>query len=167
MRFLFAIPLVLFSFGLSAQYNTETWETTKIVDEFGDETGEVAKSIFCEGTFSNSATSGSDLYARVIDQENILAIQLFEYQTPPSVSLAFENAVGQIKVKRADKSVETYKAFASKDGGVYFTADVGRDFYSLVVNGGGEEITVLIKQEDFTEYGRAQYRFKLKTQPAE
>ena len=42
MRFLFAIPLVLFSFGLSAQYNTETWETTKIVDEFGDETGEVA-----------------------------------------------------------------------------------------------------------------------------
>jgi len=41
-----------------------------------------AKSIYCEGVFSNSATSNSDLYARVIEQNDMIIIQLFEYQDP-------------------------------------------------------------------------------------
>ena len=160
------IMLAGFPFLGAAQLNFE-WETVEIVDEFGDVTGESAKSIYCSGVFSNSATSNSDLYARVTEQNGMIIIQLFEYQSPPSVALGLDDALGKIKVKRSNGEIEQYDAFAPESGGVYFTKDVGRDFLDLVINGDGEEITILIKEEDFSDYGSASYRFKLKTQVAE
>lgn len=147
-----------------AQLNFDVWQSEEVVDEFGDPTGVLAKSIYCEGVFSNSATSNSDLYARVIEQNDIIIIQLFEYQTPPSVALGLRDATGKIKVKREDATVEEYDAFAMKSGGVYFTQDIGRNFIDLVANGEGEKITVLVREDAFSEYGSAVYRFSLITQ---
>ena len=51
-----------------------------------------------------------------------------------------------------------------KSGGVYFTQDIGRNFIDLVANGEGEKITVLLREDSFSEYGSAVYRFSLITQ---
>ena len=166
MKFIQILFLALLPVFGSAQLNYE-WETVEIVDEFGDPTGDVAKSVYCEGVFSNSATSNSDLIARVSDQSELIVIQLYEYASPPSVSMGLGDEIGKIKVKRADGTVQEFGAWSPKGGGLYFSKDLGRDFIDLVLNGGGEEITVLIKEKDFSEYGSASYRFKLKTQPAE
>ncbi len=158
MKFIQILFLALLPVFGSAQLNYE-WETVEIVDEFGDPTGDVAKSVYCEGVFSNSATSNSDLIARVSDQSELIVIQLYEYASPPSVSMGLGDERGKIKVKRADGTVEEFGAWSPKGGGLYFSKDLGRDFIDLVINGGGEEITVLVKEEDFSEYGSASYRF--------
>lgn len=51
-----------------------------------------------------------------------------------------------------------------KSGGVYFTQDLGRNFIELVPHGEGEKITVLVREDSFSEYGSAVYRFSLITQ---
>jgi hypothetical protein len=89
-----------------AQLNFDVWQSEEVVDEFGDPTGILAKSIYCEGVFSNSATSNSDAYVRVIEQNDMSIIQLFECQTPPSVALGLRDSTGKIKVKREDAMVE-------------------------------------------------------------
>lgn len=89
-----------------AQLNIDVWQSEEVVDEFGDPTGVLAESIYCEGVSSNSATSNSDVYARVIEQNDRIIIQMFEYQRPPSIALSLRNAMGKIKVKREDTTVE-------------------------------------------------------------
>ena len=150
--------------GFSQHYD---WQDNTPLDDFGDPLDIVQKDIYCTGVFSNSATSNSDLLVRVVQEGLIIAMELYEYNTGPVARLAFDDAQGKIKVKRADKTVEEFDALTMKNGGVFFFDDVGSEFVDLVINGGGEEITVLIKQEDFSDYGMATYRFKLKTQSAE
>lgn len=163
------IKILLFAFlplfGIAQ--NHYEWKDNSPLDEFGDPTDIVQKDVYCTGVFSNSATTNSDLKVRVIQENDIIAFELYEYNTTPLARLVLEDGEGKIKVKRADKTVEEYDAYAAKNGGVFFFPEIGGDFVDLVKNGDGEEITVLIKQEDFSEYGMASYRFKLKTQPAE
>lgn len=59
--------------------NFSGWETGAYTDEFGLPTGDKYIGADCYGTFSNSATTNSNLYAFVqIDKENI-GIMLWEY----------------------------------------------------------------------------------------
>jgi hypothetical protein len=51
-----------------------------------------------------------------------------------------------------------------KSGGVYFTQDIGRNFIELGTNGEGEKITVLVREDSFSEYESAVYRFSPITQ---
>jgi hypothetical protein len=46
-----------------------------------------------------------------------------------------------------------------RSGGVYFTQDIGRNFIDLVTNGQGKKSTVLVREDSFSEYGSAVYRF--------
>lgn len=155
------VPLLGFS-----QYHYD-WKDNTPLDEFGDPLDIVQKDIYCTGVFSNSATTNSDLLVRVVQEDQIIAFELYEYSKTPMARLVLTDGQGKIKVKRADKTVEEYDAYAMKTGGVFFYPQVGSDFVNLVKNGEGEEITVLIKQDDFSDYGMASYRFKLKTQTAE
>lgn len=41
-----------------------------------------------------------------------------------------------------------------KSGGAYFTQDLGRNFIELVTHGEGEKITVLVREDSFSAYGR-------------
>ena len=160
MRLLITILLAALTSALSAQ----GWEETPLVDEFGDPTGTVARVQFCEGTFSNSATSNTEMTARIQHQNEIIVIDLFEYNQAPGATLGLSDAVGKIKVKRADGTVEEYEAYSPENAGLYFLeGSVGDEFYNLVMSGNGEQITVLVKESSFTEYGNATYRFKMLT----
>lgn len=59
--------------------NFSTWEIGEYEDEFGQPIGKKYMLIDSQGTFSNSATTNSDLYAALqIDKDNI-GIMLWEY----------------------------------------------------------------------------------------
>ena len=152
MKFVQTLFLALLPVLSSAQFNI--WKTLTVFDEWGDVTDEIIKDFACDGVFSNSTTSDSDLWVRVSHQRQMIIMELFENQSPPNVALGLSDSTGKIKVKRADGTVESYNAFAPATGGVRFSESVGGEFIDLLVDGGGEEITVLIKQEDFSEYGK-------------
>lgn len=149
--------------ALTAISSAQGWEETPTKDEFGDLTGGSVLSQYCEGTFSNSATANSDLTVRISIQQEILMLDLYEYNQQPGAKLSREATLGKIKVKRADGTVEEYQAFAPDQGGLWFPPGYQMKFLDLVMDGDGEEITVLIKEEDFSEYGTASYRFKMVT----
>ena len=58
-----------------------TWEITYYVDEFGQYTNEayIRNKNYFVGTFSNSATTNSKLYAQLLIDANYVAIRLLEY----------------------------------------------------------------------------------------
>lgn len=153
--------MVVMSTTMYSQINFDSWETVQVTDDFGDPTGESVVRFFSEGKFSNSATSNSDLIVKVVDYGESILIDLFEYSSPPSATLCYDGCLGDISVKRADGTVETYEGYALDIGGIYFNSEEFRD---LIHNGGGEEIKVFIAQRLFSDYGGAMYSFKIITQ---
>lgn len=75
----FLAVMMLLSVALAS---TSTWQIQEFVDEFNDPTGDkyIVAGPF-EGTFSNSATSNSELLAYVFCDGNNLWIELHEYGT--------------------------------------------------------------------------------------
>lgn len=58
------------------------WEIINYIDEFGDSTGEkaITNKEFIKGQFSNSATTDSDLNARIyFDADDTVSLRLYEY----------------------------------------------------------------------------------------
>ena len=59
--------------------NLGDWEIGYYVDDFGERTGEYFVSRYIDGTFSNSATTNSELKVRFMIDKNSSRIQLYEY----------------------------------------------------------------------------------------
>ena len=153
--------MVVMSTTMYSQIDFDVWQTVDVTDEFGDPTGESVTRMFVEGKFSNSATINSDLIAKIVDYGESVLIDLFEYSSPPSATLCYDGCLGEVSVKRADGTVESYECYALDMGGVYFNKP---DFLDLIHNGGGEEVKVFIAQRLFSDYGGAMYSFKIITQ---
>ena len=159
---LFICLVTISTHQLMAQLTYDKWETVDIVDEFGDKTGESVKRIFHKGTFSNSAAYKKDLIVKVVDYGDNMSISLFEYNKPPSARLAYESSFGNISVKMADGSVQQFKVFAPKSGGIFI--DTKDSLYKLMKNGNNQELKVSIKQSSFSDIGQSTYVFNLLTQ---
>jgi len=140
-----------------SQLTFDKWEIIETIDEFGDPTGNNVKRFLCEGTFSNSATSNDNLILKIIDYGKSISIELFEYNSPPSASLTYQSAFGNIRVKFKDGTVKSYKAFALKDGGLYFSEKSGKDFINLIQDGKGQSCKILIDSSSFSDYGSSIY----------
>lgn len=64
----------------SSEQSSSVWSVKHYVDEFKDETDEKYVSAIFHGTFSNSATSGSDLMVKVlVDNDPSISFMLYEY----------------------------------------------------------------------------------------
>ncbi len=150
--------LIFFPCLANAQYNFKTWQTIPLVDEFGDETGQKTKAIFGQGTFSNSATSNSELIVKAIDYNVDILIELYEYGNGPAVT--YNDITGFIKVKRANGDIEDYEFYGSEEG-LYF--DTTKPFGLLMKSGKKEELKIVLDESEFSR-SRSKYLFTIRTQ---
>jgi hypothetical protein len=144
------------AFSLQAQLNYDYWETVNITDDFGDPTGETARVIFCNGNFSNSATSNNDDFiAKFVDYSSGgMVIQLFEYSKAPSASITYKTSQGLIRVKINSGDVMSYdNIYGLENGGLYIEKD--NDFLEMVRS--SNYLKININQSDFSDYGNSVY----------
>lgn len=158
-QFILTLVLAAISAIGFSQLTYNKWETVEVTDAFGDPTGESVQRAFFEGVFSNSATSNSKLVAKVIDYGSAILIELYEYARQPSATMGYESSFGDISVKRADGTVETYRAFAADSGGLYF--DSKEDFFDMFRMASGETVKIVVREKAFSEYGSAVYVFEV------
>lgn len=162
MRHFISILLIGFSLLSYGQEGYDEWTAIPIVDEFGDSVGDTAMAYVTMGTFSNSATSNSELAVRVSRQGGAFFIELFEYGRQPQASLGgLDGAFGDIKVKREDGSVEEFNVFAAPAGGILIRQ--GTKLARLLEEGEGEAIRFLIYENKFSRYGSSSYNFSIET----
>ena len=157
MKKILVISIMLVgAFSLQAQLNYDYWETVNITDDFGDPTGETARVIFCNGNFSNSATSNNDDFiAKFVDYSSGgMVIQLFEYSKAPSASITYKTSQGLIRVKINSGDVMSYdNIYGLENGGLYIEKD--NDFLEMVRS--SNYLKININQSDFSDYGNSVY----------
>ena len=158
-QFILTLGLVAIAAIGWGQINYNKWEEVSITDEFGDLTGESVQRAWFEGVFSNSATSNSDLVVKIVDYGSALLLGFYEYARQPNASMGYESTFGDISVKRADGTVETYRAFAPDSGGLYF--DSNDEFFDMFRMASGETVKIVVREKAFSDYGSAIYVFEI------
>lgn len=154
------------------------WESTEVIDEWGDPSGTYSNSYWAEGIYNCTGRVDRFCWGHVTQIEDDVIIELYEEQgNPLMATLSKQPCTGKIKVKRADGKVEQYTAYIK--GRRFWNGEIelgeapillGKDFASLLKNGNGEIITVLIKSVDFSDYSGnwscapTTYRFQVQTQ---
>ena len=107
-----ALLLSINGVALAADKSEEIWEQDYTVDEFGDVTedsAEIVKAVF-SGSFSNTATNGSDLQVVVFIEkadtgENVLIFRLLEYGDKTISNRVGSSAVLKTKI---DNEINEY-----------------------------------------------------------
>ena len=158
---LLLVASISLSLTLSAQ-----WEKIETVDDFGDNTGESVLRVIVNGTFSNSATAGSDLIVKVADYGDAALFTLYEYNKTPA-SMGYKGAFGSIKAKTSTGEIIEFDCFAPKGGGLLFSKEEHTALFKYLYDGTGTEIKFVVASSDFSDYGSAKYSFSLKTMTAE
>jgi len=129
------------------------WEIKYFVDDFGDPTnkGYIASDIL-SGTFSNSATSNSDLLAYfIISDSSSVAIKLFEYGS--NAVKAYSTDYYVIKVKNSFGTTYNMNGVIYKGGDRLHIDDSYKknhtsDMHKILINGG--QITMVIKEKEYS-----------------
>lgn len=113
--------------------NLGAWEIGHYVDDFGERTGEFFVSMFLYGTFSNSATTNSDLKVRFMIDKNSSRIQLYEYAGDHPVK-----GEGFIYFKIRDKNNKEYeiRAYNSDHGNTTIEEDDDKKLRNILMTGG-------------------------------
>lgn len=133
------------------------WETKYYVDNFGDKTDKKYQVFIDEkGKFSNSATSGSELFARTLIDDTNIRFDLFEYGRGQSVGKALGSARYTLSVK-SDNETLTYSLVAYEKALALEKKDRNR-FLSMLKDAGDELKCFL---EIRGEYSSSTYNFKL------
>ena len=101
--------IVMMAAGFILNGQEATWGQHNFVDEFGDDTGVafLTPIKYIVGTFSNSATTESDLYVNVTITEESLYIRLYEYGEYPVSVYSHERLTMKVKAGEVKKE---YKA---------------------------------------------------------
>ncbi|MDZ7805784.1 MAG: hypothetical protein U5K71_01545 [Gracilimonas sp.] len=158
-----SVLILIISLGINeakSQITYNEWETVVLVDEFEDPTGETAERIFLKGTFSNSATSNSDLIVKIMDHGLYfgLIIELYEYSRAPGVNMCNDSCFGVMEIKDDSGETHSFKAWSSETGALYFIDD-RKEILSLMEK--SSKLTFLIKESSFWDIGSARYTFTL------
>lgn len=144
------------------QANPNAWVETKIVDDFGDDTGKRVFSHTTEGVFSNSATTGSELTIRFVDygEGEGMKIDLYEYGRS-SAALCYDGCLGKISVKHGNGTVHKYEVFAPESGGLYLSDEDPLVDSIRVAKDTGEQLKFVVNQDAFSKFGNSKYQFSL------
>lgn len=144
----------------------ETWRVQYFIDEFGEETDEGYLLNVCEGAFSNSATTNSFLYVKIIVTPEDVRFDMYEYgdffmkgegsleyrvKLPDDTEMRFKtynydngvNAVVKQDVAKVRELFEKYPRlrFAARTLSSYSTST-----YRFVYEGNPEEFTAKLKE---------------------
>ena len=127
------------------------WESDNFVDEFGDKVGELYYSLpYVTGEFSNSATVGSNMSAKILITKNKIMFKLFEYDNSPVAG----DDVLTILVKDSEGIKTTFTGEQRGEYiivGYYYDNSRGfRKFKPLLEKGG--EMKIVIKDKYRTTY---------------
>ena len=141
--------------------STGIWKINYFVDDFGDPTkdGYIAHDYYIKGTFSNSATTNSDLNVFVmISGAGRIGIQLYEYAGKNAVK-AYSNETYKIAVKDSNGVKHSLSGLMLEGGNrIYVDLKSGKKqskMHGILSNEG--DITVVITDN---EYGLNNYKFK-------
>ena len=91
--------LALLFVGISA---SAQWENVETTDSFGDKTGNFVPMLIAEGKFSNSATTNSKSFIKIIDYTSYVAFYIYEYGSNPA---SFCSDYMRMKIKKANGSI--------------------------------------------------------------
>lgn len=129
------------------------WKTSYYVDDFGEPTKEGFVGAVCEGVFSNSATTNSDLGVKFLIDESSIRIQLYEYARNHPIK---GEGILVFKAKRGDEILE-FKTYNSDSG----NNTVDNEYYDLLISflqKGGE---IKFIAETSSSYSLSEYKFTL------
>lgn len=132
------------------------WTISHYVDEFGEPTKDGFILGSTQGTFSNSATEGSDLNVDLlIDNESKISIQLYEYAgSNPVKSGISENY--RIKIKSSDGNTATLNAYNGSDRLTLDKKD-SKILSSFLLKGGKLSFYIV----EVSEYSSSNYKFEI------
>lgn len=133
------------------------WEKKYYVDEFGDETSSSYYVATFDGTFSNSATTNSELTAIVfLDSiSNLTSFRLIEYGWSKATFLSSETIT--LKTKDASGNVEEYSLYSSSSSGDIFSMDY--QLYRSIKD--NESLSCVITTSSKYQSVRDTYQFKI------
>jgi len=109
------------------------WEVRSYVDDFGDPTSDKYVFAIVEGSFSNSATTNSDLIVKVLIDESMIRFDLYEYaRNHPT------KGEGDMKFKARSKDSELEFSTYNGDSGVNWVVDTDNPKVRAMLVAGGE-----------------------------
>ena len=131
------------------------WETKYYVDNFKNPTDEAYITTTSIGTFTNSATNGSELIAKVIVNENNVEVELLEYGSYPINIIG--NSLRNVKINFDGQTVNLGNAWfdSSTKRLLISNKKIVSLFQALVEH---EKVTMYITIDN---YGRSTYLFDI------
>lgn len=136
--------------------NLGIWSIGNYVDEFGEPTKESYITGRTQGTFSNSATEGSELNVDIlIDSKSKISIQLYEYASNNPVKSGISGSY-RIKVKSSDNKTATLDAYNGSDRLTLDKKD-SRILSSFLLKGGKLSFYII----EISDYSSSNYKFDI------
>ena len=135
------------------QAKSNGWEVKRYVDEFGDPTGNIYIEKNEYGTFSNSATTNSDLTVNVMVDSASIKFIFYEYGSHQKKGDGFLT----FKCKTEDGKIEEFRLYNPENGYLFLDgreADFRKFFF--------ENTKIKCSCKDNSESG--EYHFQLNTQ---
>lgn len=121
--------------------NNNSWGKVAVVDDFGDATGQSVISTVVSGTFSNTATTGSDLLVTAyinfdeFDYCYDLSFKLLEYKDTPATYFSSDSKELKIKVGSINTVYEYGLLGEEPNGNVYVSGSSGEDIVKCLYEG--------------------------------
>ena len=106
-----ALALLLIAFSATAEQSNNSWEFRHYVDEFNEPTDKWYVTTTTTGTFSNTATTNSEVTAVMIIDEQNIAIMLNEYGHFPVTNISSKSKEYAILIKDRNDEVHSYQGY--------------------------------------------------------
>lgn len=138
--------------------NLSSWEVGNYTDEFNQPTGKKYIGVECYGTFSNSATTDSELYAYVQIDTNNIGIMLWDYGSQ-LVKGVFDYENYNITIL-SESGTKYYYTGTIYEGGtrIYFKSEDRSEILGLFRN--NDSVKIYLKS---TKYSVSTYLFEVDT----
>lgn len=130
------------------------WKTSYYIDDFGEPTKEGFVGTLCEGTFSNSATTNSDLGVKFLIDKSNIRIQLYEYNRNHPIK---GEGFLEFKAKRNDGEMFDFKTYNFESGDNIVEKQYYKKLISFLQKGG--EIKFIAQTS--SSYSLSKYKFVL------
>ncbi len=135
----------------------DKWRRVQTTDKFGDTTNVSVTTYITKGTFSNSATTNSDLYVSATVYNDMLMFKLLEYGTYKVINTYSQPRYYDIAYKLENGTTGTATGIMTPDDGEYL---VGVDFDISLLILPNHTIKFVITE---TDRPSTKYSFSIKT----
>lgn len=124
-------------------YENRPWKIGEYSDQFGDPTGEKFISTNTIGNFSNSATSNSDLWVKIIIEKSIAGLFLHQYSPSDQAEKFIGNGKMFLKNEKGEKIEILIGGHWNQNGGIRIENNNFTKLISFLKKSPGEIIVVV------------------------